>query len=901
MKGSLSALLALTAFSSTSLAANLAAPGNSTDADIIPGVFMVEFHDDAQKDTTKVFQDLNRDLGLDIEPRLDISSKLFKGASFKVNNANESDTAATLLADSRIKQVWPVRMIEFPRLNNGVVGVNATESRRIRARAEDDDDYAPHVMTQIDRLHAEGITGKGISIAVLDTGIDYTHPSLGGCFGPGCLVAKGYDLGGDGSWPEPPVPDSDPMDDCHGHGTHVAGIIAAQSNNPYGVLGAAPGATIGAYKITIGCSGISTDEIMVAAFYKAYEDGNDILSLSYGEGAGWASDPLSVAINRIVEAGVPIAVAAGNTPQSWEIHKPASGRDITAVGSITNKEIPVIQTVGSFSIDGGDEKSFVMGPRFIPWESDVTKELWAVSLDTDVEDDACSPLPDDTPDLSDKIVLVRLNDPESFCQGFDKGDNVVAKGGKHILFYHHSDEDMAGELREYLSGVDAADIKASQAKVFVEALAAGKTVTVTISNAEEAGKMVENFSNDVLGGYMSSYTTWGPTWELEMKPQISAPGGNILSTWPVALGGWFVASGTSMAAPLVAAIYALVAEARGTTNPDTLRNAIVNTASKRSWVMAGQAPQPDVIAPVPQQGGGMIQAYDAARAPVILGTSSLSFNDTANIVPEQTFTIHNNGNTAVSFELEHVAAGTAETFMDEEGVRMPSITIPVIDAPAKMTFQQSTVSVPAGSSANVTVIVEPPTGLNERVVPVYSGFILLKATTAGATSLSLPYLGVAGKLRDMPTLDHELSAAEVTDSRGWQVEPGHTFVIPRPGEVPAGGSEQIIYPTANVRSWTIGIPVLRVDLVPGSCSGQGLTCGEDFFGVATLGPFHPQLTSVPRYGKLVVFDGQLRDGTVVPEGTYSFRIGALRMYGDESKEEDWDLKNTESFVLKYES
>lgn len=96
----------------------------------------------------------------------------------------------------------------------------------LQKRADEYLNYAPHVLTQVDRLNAKGYKGQGLKIAVVDTGIDYTHPALGGCFGkPECLVTHGVDLVGDtydGS--APPAPDDDPIDQCHGHGTHVAGV-----------------------------------------------------------------------------------------------------------------------------------------------------------------------------------------------------------------------------------------------------------------------------------------------------------------------------------------------------------------------------------------------------------------------------------------------------------------------------------------------------------------------------------------------------------------------------------------------------------------------------------------------------------------------------------------------------
>ena len=112
--------------------------------------------------------------------------------------------------------------------------------------------------------------------------IDYMHPALGGCFGEGCLVASGYDfVGDDYTGMNEEVPDDDPMD-CGGHGTHVAGIIAAQmSENPFGMVGAAPGVELAAYKV-FGCDGSVQNDVLIAAFNRAYEEGADVITSSVG-------------------------------------------------------------------------------------------------------------------------------------------------------------------------------------------------------------------------------------------------------------------------------------------------------------------------------------------------------------------------------------------------------------------------------------------------------------------------------------------------------------------------------------------------------------------------------------------------------------------------------------------
>lgn len=106
----------------------------------------------------------------------------------------------------------------------------------------------------------------------MDTGVDYLHPALGGCFGKRCLISDGYDLVGklwDGFGP--PVPSPDPYDDCIGHGTHVSGIIAAQPNK-MNFTGAAPDATLGMYKVFSCNSWGTTDDVLIAALYVLMTD-----------------------------------------------------------------------------------------------------------------------------------------------------------------------------------------------------------------------------------------------------------------------------------------------------------------------------------------------------------------------------------------------------------------------------------------------------------------------------------------------------------------------------------------------------------------------------------------------------------------------------------------------------
>ena len=174
--------------------------------------------------------------------------------------------------------------------------------------------------------HSSGYTGEGISIAIIDTGVDYTHADLGSCFGSGCKVVDGYDFVNN---------DSDPMDD-HGHGTHVAATAAGN-----GVLiGVAPDAEIYAYKV---CDVEGYCPNILEGLERAldpnqdgdYSDHLDIVNMSLGTKQGGSPfDVLSLAVDDLVNAGVVATIAAGNNGSLYfKVSSPGSSRKAITVGA----------------------------------------------------------------------------------------------------------------------------------------------------------------------------------------------------------------------------------------------------------------------------------------------------------------------------------------------------------------------------------------------------------------------------------------------------------------------------------------------------------------------------------------------------------------------------------------
>lgn len=188
--------------------------------------------------------------------------------------------------------------------------------------------------------NTECLTGQGIKIGIIDTGIDYTHPDLGGCFGPSCKVVDGYDFVND---------DTDPMDD-HGHGTHVGSISAGKGT----LNGVAPDALLVAYKVlNSGGSGYADD--IISAIERStdpnqdgdYSDHLSVINLSLG-GYGNPDDPMSTAIDNAFGVGVVAAIAAGNSgPAAETIRSPGTARKAITVGA-TDKQ----DQLASFSSRG---------------------------------------------------------------------------------------------------------------------------------------------------------------------------------------------------------------------------------------------------------------------------------------------------------------------------------------------------------------------------------------------------------------------------------------------------------------------------------------------------------------------------------------------------------------------
>ncbi|KFA78781.1 hypothetical protein S40288_08979 [Stachybotrys chartarum IBT 40288] len=870
----------------------------------VPGAYIVEFEEGASASQFRTQAEPG------YETRMALDFELFQGVSIQLNDVGTAEERAAQLASlPAVKNIWPVRMIDRPQpvtTRSGRGGALRDQRRPTRSSGRKalhkrqqggngTTPYQPHAMTGIDRLHAEGITGAGVTIAVIDTGIDYHHPSLGGCFGEGCLVAYGHDLVGDDYDGLNLYPDDDPDDTCDGHGTHVAGIIAAQGANPEGFTGAAPGVTLAAYRV-FGCGiGSVGNDVLIAAFNMAFEQGADIITASIGGTSGWTEEPWAVAVSRIVERGVPCTLAAGNSGGAGLFFSStaADGKGVTAVSSFDNPHIIETWNEAFYTVDDGESVAFPWDWSYPVGFDGVEREVWASSFDTDNTRDACEPLPDDTPDLGDFYVLFRESEE---CSVVDQAINLAAKGARFIVRYSFDNELWWYDV-EFYEGTEnilgAASITRQTGEDLIQALEAGSSVQAVFEYFEDAGTFTVRRWNTVNPGAVSTFTSWGPTFEMDFKPQFGAPGGDIFSTFPVEFDSWAVLSGTSMATPFAAAAYALVSQARGIKpEPRLLETLFASTARPQLWSWDNSFE--DWLAPGAQQGAGLMQAYDAAFTTTRLEPSSLSFNDTANFAGTLNFTIINDGTDDVTFDISHVASHTLYT-VDEDEVTVYYGIGEIIPRGAELSFSQSKVTVSAGSTATIQVTASAPEGLNENRYPYWSGFIAVNGTDD--SGLSIPYQGISGSLYEadvMPT-------AYVADYADWDLNPipaNQSFVLPAPGDGFDWEDEDPSFPILMFRlEW--GTKHLSIHVVPTtSCPPNSTyTIPGGFEAIGEI--YDSPLEWMPRMGFQWGWIGEMAGGVYLPVGRYRLVFVAQRLFSDGTEDEDWIVRSSTPFHLSY--
>ncbi|KAH7107236.1 subtilisin-like protein [Auriculariales sp. MPI-PUGE-AT-0066] len=830
---------------------------------------------------------LDRRVAGDFRTRAKYNHKLFTGIAVQLTNPDELVDLASLPG---VIKVHRLGLHDLPK---------PVEKRVLKA-----DEASPvlgesvHIMTGVSALHAAGIKGKGIQVAILDTGVDFNHPNLGGGFGPGFKIAGGYDYVGDNyNGGNDPIPDDTP-NDCYGHGTHVAGIIGASGDNLYNMSGVAPEASIYMYRIG-SCRGAIPDDAITTAILRAVDDGADVLSMSFGSADSWTNGVLQELASSVADQGVVVTVSAGNDGDAGIMYpsSPAVGDKVISVGSVENTVLisPTFSTSAAHDPIVYDSITIPDLPgQAVPGVP--TTPLPVLSIQPfadDIPSSECgspSDVPPEIPtDLTGVAVLLAgSTNPE--CPGFEF---IAMRNPAVIIQWHYPGVvGFTSSRGVIISDEDGA---------WLAEQAANGNITVTFSG-------VTDTSTGNAGGLMSDFSSMGPSVTSEKTlgfyPSLSTPGGDIMSTYMTDEGSWAILSGTSMAAPYAAGCAALILQAKGKGAAGDIRSLLQSTSQNLpSSHDDGALPQSLAF-----QGAGLVNVLSALSAKTTVSPAQLSLNDLASWEASHTISLNNAGTESQTYTLAHVAAGTTVTVADgaHDFTKYP---VPLVSSHVGVTFSQDSVTIAAGQSASVVVTFVAPTDASEKSLPVVSGWLTATSTSGEVTKVS--YVGIAASLVDAQTIStsSELNTNPDTMPTVQSVEEPraqtgpHNYTMRDPSVWPVYGfgfatptthvyvdlidantdvSSNVPHTDASKAkryNWSNWLPPLKNARLPAPT-------------VPTLGAL-AEYTYLPRGGfrrdywsiELMNF----ANGTRIPIGQYKVLQRTLRLFGDESNPAHWDV------------
>ncbi|MBK8905250.1 MAG: S8 family serine peptidase [Anaerolineaceae bacterium] len=539
-----------------------------------------------------------------------------------------------------------------------------------------------------------GATGEGISIAVIDTGIDYTHANFGG---PGTVeaydnndpevieagtfptakVIGGFDFAGPIYNPcaDPPIepadPDPDPLDG-NGHGSHVAGTAAGLGVTVNSEVeigpGMAPDASLYALKVfndTSGCTNLTSDAIEWALDPNgdgSTDDHVDVINMSLGSDFGSPEDPSAVSSQNAVEMGVVVVAAAGNAgPAHYVVGSPSVAPDAISVAASYD---------GGFTVLGIE----VVSPASIANVYEAAESAIGVSLD-DIDPiteelviaeplDACTPLAN-AAEIAGNIALVQ----RGTCTFAQKHLNVQAAGGVAILVYNNVDGppiNMGGDP----TGIQIPGVMISleDGNLLKDTIESGQEVVVTISadiivDKPEVADTIADFSSAGPGRGGSTF-----------KPDITAPGVGIQSTL---VGTGFeggLNNGTSMATPHVAGAAALLVQLHPDYSPLEIKALLQN-----STVTANSGgPGTDTPYALSRQGTGVLRVDQAAALESLVMPGGVSFgrvNPFRTVTVQTRVAIQNMSDEMRTYAVSHVPnqtfPGVTVTNLGSSSIQVP--------------------------------------------------------------------------------------------------------------------------------------------------------------------------------------------------------------------------------------
>ena len=704
-------------------------------------------------------------------------------------------------AVSGVKAAFLDRETHVEDADDQVAGEGATNSSRIST--QDPANLSAQLM-----MHADQITQKGDGkvVAVIDTGVDMTHPAFTGALGgtPALSADKVASLtpqlgnGKTGGYVSEKFPfaydyadndpDASPTGEAGSHGTHVAGITAGNAGE---IVGIAPDAQIIVAKVARSSNGGIPDSALLAALDDMVVLRPDVVNLSLGQTGGMdneADSMYATVFKSLQNAGVTVNAAAGNEytagygnlsgknlpyvsdPDSSVLCEPASYSSVVSVASVDNSLAHSAFTVGDRNI--AYQRAGGADGQKMPDLSDLTGGPFEyVDGGIGSPEDGQALKAKYPEGLAGKIVLVKRGS----LTFQDKFNNIAGSKPAGFIVYNNVPGDSLVVMSLATDGVPAAFISQADG----EAMLAAADHRLSVA----PGKVVPPSSKYS----MSSFSSWGVTPDLRLKPEVAAPGGNIYSAVP---GGTYeFMSGTSMATPQMAGVSAVVLE-RVQNDPlfasmsarekiDVVQNLIMGTATP----VVDPLQDTGVFYSPRKQGSGLTNVLAATTSsvyPTVVGAPEQSrpkadLGDGTNGWHFDV-TLHNLSGVEATYSLNaqalsEIVDGGFFTGQSSDW-RGKGVNIAYSGA-ASASGEGATVTVPANGEATVGIDVTPGSEFASYVADntpngtFLDGFVRFTSKTESQPDLTVPYAGFYGNWGKAPIFDALASSGGAHTLASW--------------------------------------------------------------------------------------------------------------------------------------
>lgn len=649
-----------------------------------------------------------------------------------------------------------------------------------------------------------GYTGKGVKVAIIDTGIDYTHATFGGpgtreafraaaetsdqdadpaLFGPKAPRIKGgwdfvgddYDASTAGSVPQP---DPNPLD-CNGHGTHVAGTTGGGGvtlegepyAGPYDATtseadflvgpGVAPQVDLYALRV-FGCGG-STD-VTVEAIDWAVEQGMDVINMSLGSSYGTKDDPSAVAATNATAAGVVVVASAGNSgPSPYLTGSPGTGDGVISVAaSDATESFPG----ATLTVGGKDIEAINANGAALPSQPLTVVRLKDDPATAELEHLGCSEYAFRYAGVEPGKNQIAVSE-RGTCARVARAIHGQATGAAAVVMVNPDET-----LPPFEGPITENPDDGTPAVVTIPFLGVRKSDGAALTSGATLSLSELSLPNPGFEGF-GSFTSAGPrSGDSGLKPSVTAPGVSVASAAVGSGTGAMFLSGTSMAAPHVAGVAALGVQAHPKWSGQDVSAALVSTADPAA--VAGYRLT---------RGGGLVDtaelvetstfAYgDTARGKAAFREATLSFGFAElgrDTTATKTVTVVNRGKTAQTFRVSYEPTDAS--------------------LPAKVSLDKRSVTVKAGKSATVAVTmtvkaadVPSSLGATQHAFAEVSGHVVLASDSAThrigallvprrATNVAASFTGSATEPKGTLTLTNQGAAtAARADVFVWGLE-----------------------------------------------------------------------------------------------------------------------------------